>query len=76
MCSKQMKCVQTLLLATVLLMAASVQGHVDLQGHWKEDQYQRTGLNDFLYYMGNNLGLDTIGLVLCLTSSLQGNNYK
>ena len=58
-----MKCVQTLLLATVLRMAASVQGHVDLQGHWKEDQYQRTGLNDFLYYMGNNMGLDTIGSV-------------
>merc|ERR1712079_826618 len=40
------------LLATAFADEAYVKTH--LTGHWKENQYQRNGLNNFLYEMGMN----------------------
>merc|ERR1712079_848664 len=40
------------LLATDFADEAYVKTH--LTGHWKENQYQRNGLNNFLYEMGMN----------------------
>ena len=48
-------CIVSLLSILVL----SVTG-VDLRGKWKEDQYKRQGLNDFLYEMGKKYGVDIL----------------
>lgn len=31
-----------------------IEDRIDLTGRWRENQYKRTGLNDFLYYMGES----------------------
>ena len=41
------------LLATAFADEAYVKTH--LTGHWKENQYQRNGLNNFLYEMGKGV---------------------
>ena len=41
------------LLATAFADEAYVKTH--LAGHWKENQYQRNGLNNFLYEMGKGV---------------------
>ena len=41
------------LLATAFADEAYVKTH--LPGHWKENQYQRNGLNNFLYEMGKGV---------------------
>ncbi len=46
-----MKIAATLVIVSVLVL--SVTG-VDLRGKWKEDQYKRKGLNDFLLAVGKN----------------------
>ena len=49
----------TLLCFLVAVKGAACNGNNEdyvkenLVGNWKEDQYKRTGLNDFLYEMGN-----------------------
>jgi hypothetical protein len=46
-----MKCVFILSVVSVLVLTVN---SLDLRGKWKEDQYKRQGLNDFLYEMGMN----------------------
>jgi hypothetical protein len=36
----------------VLVVASGVSRGLDLDARWSEDQYKRTGLNDYLYAVG------------------------
>lgn len=56
----------TIVLAVTAIVAANGVGvgvraaddiGVNLQGRWRENQYKRTGLYDFLYYIGCSLNV-------------------
>eukprot|EP00096_Caligus_rogercresseyi_P016136 TRINITY_DN86_c0_g1_i1.p1 TRINITY_DN86_c0_g1~~TRINITY_DN86_c0_g1_i1.p1 ORF type:complete len:173 (-),score=34.65 TRINITY_DN86_c0_g1_i1:548-1066(-) len=47
-----MKFASFVVLCTLSALVGSSLGDLDLEGSWKEDQYKRENLNDFLYEIG------------------------
>ena len=46
-------CIGTLLFSISLV---ALCGAVNLEGRWNEDQYKRTGLHNYLYAIGKEVG--------------------